>query len=352
LKYWIAVKAWDRFSVGAAAAVALLALALPAGAAAGPAAHPRHVEFRPPAARATLDLGDHDGYELGIVFEEPDYALLFASTFDGEAQSGADTVYGAHFEGSLAAGRVRARFGSLGSVAVDFVGDGKGRTRPRRKNCEGRPAREEDGHFLGRIDLQGEGDYFAIKTGRARGYVQRSFYLRCRVKRQAPVYPVPSLRERVEPTAALIVSSGAGGVALLQAGRREGNRQVELRAIHQAGAPPGADVMAQAFEYQGKMPVGRSAFALLSPAGTLLTSLPGEHPATATLKPAAPFSGEATYLAKSHLSHSWTGDLSVRFPGLLEPLAGPEFFSTLCVVSPLRTRYGCAFLPPNWEAAE
>jgi hypothetical protein len=84
-------------------------------------------------------------------------------------------------------------------------------------------------------------------------------------------------------------------------------------------------VTALAFEYKGKMPVGRSASAPASPAGTLLTSLPGEHPQTATLRPASPFTGEATYLASSHLSHSWTGDLSVQFPGLLEPLAGPDF---------------------------
>jgi hypothetical protein len=161
------------------------------------------------------------------------------------------------------------------------------------------------------------------------------------------------LAEAVVPVTSLVFGSGPGGsVAQLQAGERQGNRQVYLRATHMAGAPPGAEVSALAFEYQGKMPVGRSAYASSSPAGTLLTSLPGERPPSATLKPAFPFTGEATYLASSHLSHSWTGDLSVQFPGLLEPLAGPDFYSTLCVVSPLRSRYGCDFLPPDWELAE
>lgn len=353
LKYLRRVKAWGR-SIVAAAAV-LLALAPAASASPHGNLHPRHIEFRPPTNRAFLYLGEHDGYELGIAFLEPDFAVLYVQSFDSDTQAGVSTAYGAHFAGSLAGGRVQARFGSIGSVAVRFLADGKERSGHVGKRCEGRRPRTENGHFVGRVALRGEGGYFSLAARRAGGSVSRTFQTRCRVKHPAPQPPPASLIGAVEPFLpfSIVGGNGSGGsLATLSAGERQGSRRVDLFARHTEGAPAGAEVTALAFEYQGKMPVGRSAWAAESPAGTLVTSLPGEHPPTATLKPAAPFTGEATYLASSHLVHSWTGDLSVQFPGLLQPLAGPEFFSTLCVVSSLRTRYGCDFLPPDWQPGE
>jgi len=89
-----------------------------------------------------------------------------------------------------------------------------------------------------------------------------------------------------------------------------------------------------------------------APPGTFLTTLPGEHPATATLKPPAPFSGEAEYVGASPVSHSWTGDLAVQLPGQLLPLTGPEFASSLCVAHAFGSRYGCDFTPPDWQWTE
>ncbi|HKZ13721.1 MAG TPA: hypothetical protein VJL81_07745 [Solirubrobacterales bacterium] len=344
------MKAWGRLFAAAAVLVALAVAA--ASASASSEAHPRHVEFRPPTSHAFLFLGERDGYEFALSFTEPDYAILEAVAFDPETQAGVSTTYGAHFQGSLVGGQVRARFGAIGSIALRFIPDGKVRPGRRGKNCEGRSPREESGRFVGRISLRGEGDYFRFSARHVAGSISRTFRVRCRVKHQAPVPAAPSLLEEVVPVSGFLVSSNGGALTLLGAGVREGSRRLELRASHMAGAPAGAEVSVRAFEYQGRMPVGRGAWASESPAGTLLTSLPGEHPPTATLKPGSPFVGEATYLASSPTSHSWTGDLAVQFPGLLEPLAGPDFISSLCVVSPLKVRYGCDFLPPDWQMAE
>jgi hypothetical protein len=350
LKYLGEVKAWGRLVVAAGAI--LLALALPAGAQAATRAHPRHVEIRPATSHGFVELGEHDGYEFAISLAEPDYAILYAASFDQETQSGASTEYGAHFTGSLPGGRVRATFGGVGSISLRFRPSGRSRSHSIKKNCQGQRPREERGHFVGTIRLRGENDYFRLSVARANGYLDRSFRLRCRVRHQAPVPPPTSLPEAVIPGFGFVYGSGGGSVALLEAGTREGDRGVELRAAHMQGARPGAEVQAIAVEYQGKMPVGRSAWASESPAGTLLTSLPGEHPRTATLRPVAPFSGEGSFVATAPTAHSWTGDLAVQFPGLLEPLAGPAFYSTLCVSSPLRDRYGCDFVPPDWQFAE
>ncbi len=345
----MAVKAWSRLVT--AGAVLLLASAVPATAAsAGTHAHRRHVEVRRPTAVAFVELGEYDGMEVALEFVEPDFAVLVVEKFDAKAQVATATKYGTRFRGSLPLGRLRARFGSIGTVSLRFRPDGKERHGILTKNCSGRPPREEGGSFVGRVSLRGEDDYFHVSARRARGVLGRTFRLRCRVNHQALAYPPPSLRELVEPQ---ITAFGfEASLVALTAGSHTQGREVGLRASHVDGSSAGAELQAAEFEYQGKMPVGRTAWMGQSPAGTLRSTLSGEHPATATLEPAAPFSGAAEYVGSSPTSHSWTGTLAVQFPGLAQPLAGPDFYSDLCVISPLRDPGGCDFVPPDMQFAE
>ena len=80
--------------------------------------------------------------------------------------------------------------------------------------------------------------------------------------------------------------------------------------------------------------------------------MPGEHPATATVKASGPFTGKAEYVGTSRLSHEWTGDLAAHFPGLVQPLTGPNIYSSLCVVCTLIDREGCDAVPPDWQGPE
>ncbi len=345
------MKAWARLL--AAAGAALVALAIPAGAAAAPRAHRRHVQVFPASNRAVLFVGERDGYEVAVSFDEPDVAILRVDKFDEETETFAVTNYGAHFEGSLPFGRLRADFGAVGSLSVRFRPDGKGRSGKKEGNCTGRPGREERGSFVGRVLLHGEGGYFRVVAKRVGGTLDRQFRLRCRVKHQQTFYPPESLREAVLPRTEIPVGGGtAGSLASLRVGADEGGREVGLRVDHFAGMREGADVQLAELEYQGEMPVGRGALIEQAPAGTFLTNLPGERPATATLKPPAPFSGEARYVGTSPVSHSWTGDLAVQLPGQLLHLTGPEFASTLCVAHAFGTRFGCDFTPPDWQWTE
>jgi hypothetical protein len=215
------------------------------------------------------------------------------------------------------------------------------------------PSRAEPGRWVGRVSLRGEDGYFTVSTRAAPGELDRTFLLRCRFK-HAPALPAPeSLSERVAPRiGASLVSILLGTISSVEAESKEGGRLIGMRAAHADGGGPGAEVEAGAFEHQGRMPVGRFVQVLDAPAGSLTTTLPGEHPATAALKPGRPFRGEATYLAASPTDHRWTGDLKVRFPGLVVPLAGPAFYSTLCVVSPLVKPRGCEFELPSWQGDE
>ena len=351
MKYWTAVKAWGRLI--AAAGAVLVALALPAGASAAPRAHRRHVQVFPATSSGLMFAGERDGHEIAVSFLEPDLAILHVGNYDNETGTVASTNYGAHFEGSLPFGRVRASFGAIGSLSVRFRPDGQGRLGRESEKCTGRRGGDEYGHFVGRISLRGEGGYFAVHSRRLPGSVTRTYRLRCQVKRRRPTYPPESLREAVVPQMSLPGGGGVGpGLASLQLEDVEGSRVLGMRVDHFAGQREGASVQLVEREYQGQMPVGRGVAIESSPPGTLLTSLPGEHPKRATLKPPAPFSGEAEYLALSPTSHSWTGTLAVQFPGLLQPLTGPEFASSLCVARAFGRSAGCEFAPPNFEGAE
>jgi hypothetical protein len=328
-------------------------LALAAGASAAPRAHRRHIEVRRPTAAAGLNLGTHDGYLTSLHFEEPDLATLVVGKLDLSHVRVAATTYGAHFHGSLVGGRVTADFGAIGSVAVRFRPGGAARERRPFKGCEGKSSRSESGRWVGNLSLHGEGGYFTVSTGSAGGELDRSFRLLCHVKHPLPQPRPESLRERVEPPIGLNIGAIIfGDSASLESVHKEGGRQVEVRASHATGSGPGAAVEAAAFEYQGRMPVGRFVLTSKNPRGSLVTSLPGEHPTTATLQPGAPFSGEGTYLATSPTTHSWTGTLAVRFPGLTVPLAGAGFYTSLCVVSPLVKPHGCQEQSPSLQGGE
>jgi hypothetical protein len=336
-----------------AAGAVLVALAVPAGASARGGAHRRHVEVIQPTAAASLQLGRHGGYKIGVVFEEPDLAVLTVQKLDLDLLTVQETKYGAHFRGSLDGGPLTADFGAVGSVAVRFRPGGAVHEGRLPKVCEGKPSRRESGRWVGKVSLRGEEGYFAVSTGSAAGEIDRTLRLRCHLDFVLPQRTFESLRERIEPQIGLSFASVLlGTISSVQAAAKEDGRRVEMRAAHATGLGPGAEVEAGAFEYQGPMPVGRFVQVLDAPRGTLVTTLPGEHPATARLKPGAPFTGEASYRAVSPTDHSWTGTLAVRFPGLVSALAGPTFYSSLCVVSPLVKPRGCEFQTPSLQTGE
>jgi hypothetical protein len=351
LKYWTTVKAWGGLL--AAAGAVLVMLALPAGASAAPKAHPRHVEVIPPSVAGRVELGKQHGYRVSVAFSEPDVAILTVSRFRGARLSTEETKYGAHLLGSLSAGRVRADFGAVGSIDLRFHRLGPARKVNLLKECDGKVPLEESGRWVGRVSLRGEGGFFAVSAGSAPGAIDRVFRLACPAKHPLPPPEHKSLRDQVEPDiGASLISVLVGTVSSLEAVESEGGRVVALRAAHASGTGPGAEVEAGEFEYQGQMPVGRTVQILGSRSGSLVTTLPGEGPATATLRPSAPFSGEGDYHATSPAVHSWTGTLAVRFPGLSVPLAGPGFSSTLCVVSTLVKPLGCEYQAPDWQGGE
>ncbi len=219
-----------------------------------------------------------------------------------------------------------------------FRPDGRVRKHSLRRGCEGRPPITERGRWVGRATFHGEGDYLHFSLARGTGELTRSFRLRCKRGRALDLSQRP-LRAYVAPGSFFATQ---GDIALLYATARGHGRYIGITAGHAEGEPPGAEVRIGILESRRGIAIGRYALVLGFP-GTLLTSLPGVHPASATLAPPAPFFGEATYQEKPADSRIWTGSLGVNLPGLKLPLTGSRFHARLCVLNPLHTREGCDF---------
>jgi len=324
-----------------ALSVVALAMHPVAMAAAGPPA-PRR-EAQQPNTGGLVYLGKAGGYEIGISNPDPHVAFLYVDRF-GRGQSAetyAQAAYAVRPSSSLASGVLRARFGTIGRIALRFQPGGKVKVGRRAKHCRGPRPQTEFGVYRGSVSLRGEGGYFHLRTRAAPGTRSRTFRLSC-FHGQAHQVQRKALYEYVFPSEGFITTNGAGNIALLRAVSEAGGRYVSLRASHFQGSGPGADVRASTLEQQPGMAIGR-AVEVNGEAGTLLTSLPGQRPATATLAPPAPFHGKAEYAENSATSHRWTGTLAVSLPGLEVPLTGAGFATSLCVLSPFKARLPCDF---------
>lgn len=314
-----------------------------------------HPEVRPASTGALIYFGSSHGYELGISMPSPKIAILYAFKQVGEESGERSNSSSAYLQSAYAVrvkgdqlekGRIRAVFPSLGRVSLRFKPNGKRKLSSPGYGCRGKQQLTEYGTFRGSVSLEGEGGYFDLSTRSGDGSLTRAPRAVCRSEADQD--------EDVDPRWAYVVpgfgffySPGDGSTALLWAAARTPHRAITMRVTHREAAPAGAQVDVQVLELRHGIAIGRSAWVQSNVAGTLTSSLPGEHPAYATLKPSSPFQGEGSFLENSSTSHGWTGDLTVSLPGMDVPLTGPEFKTSLCVVSPLKVPAGCDFIRPK-----
>lgn len=324
---------------------AIVLLAAPGGAEAKQRPATGH-EIQPARVTGYMDLGNRGGYRVALFLPSARTVVLFVYKIKraGERSAFFATTYVVRNQASLARGEVRARFGSLGMFSLRFRPNGRVERDTAQPGCEGPPSFTEDGRFVGRAVFRGERGYLRFSQSGGAGAVTRSFRLSC--KKGAAEERLPgSLLGYAAPGSFF---SSEGNIALLYASSRRHGRFVGVTAGHREEEPPGAEVRIGSFERRGKMAIGRYGIVYAGP-GTLLTSLPGVHPASATLDPPAPFSGQAGYREHAVAFRRWTGDLQIELPGMRLPLTGSGFHARLCVLNPLYApRTGCDFFkaPP------
>lgn len=209
---------------------------------------------------------------------------------------------------------IEARFPGIGRISVRFEPQG----RPRRdppffSRCKGGRTVKQRGYFEGTIRFRGERGYTAVKATRAPGEVATTEKEICK---RSVFDDGPDVEaDRNE----LWAYSRSKGRAVGFSASMWGSPESPLTTF-------GASVV----ESRRGMEIFRHTFAS-GKESQLTVGDSRPHPLSATVTPPAPFHGSAEFQRTTEGARSWTGSLSVHFPGLdLVALTGPSFDARLC----------------------
>jgi hypothetical protein len=271
-------------------------------------------------SRFALDAGH--GYELAVVGQGSSVLVevgrpasfqqtpLFGSQV-GTAQ--ALTIYAAR--GTVTRHRIAASFGKFGKVDVRFHPAGPPVESRAQHHCRGADHFTiQHGAFVGSVRFTGEDNYVTAHSHRVRGRVRTPLRLDC-----AP--PRPHSQDRSLQRAVHQIDFGFG--ASLGASSRHGVDSTELFTF---GIRKTQLTFALAEASMGSMAELHFGLAVSRPkvlsVNDALTS--------ATLAPPAPFHGTGTYSAAPDGTKTWTGPLTIAFPGAPRwPLTGEQFKVTV-----------------------
>jgi hypothetical protein len=203
--------------------------------------------------------------------------------------------------------RLQATFGKFGKVSMRFR---RSRNRPPGKSCRfGHLFVKQRGLFVGNLRFRGEGGYVSARLHRAKGAIVREGK-RCRVHRHSAFDPSELDFLFFKPEAAMLAISreGVAATALLAIAAK---RKSAFLTLHE--------------ETRGKLAIIR--IAQVYRPGKLRFN---ESLTSGSLVPPRPFHGTGRYRAAPDGSATWSGDLSVNFPGAPRfPLTGPSFETLL-----------------------
>jgi hypothetical protein len=217
--------------------------------------------------------------------------------------------------GTVTSHRLQATFGELGSVAMHFRPSSNRSWQKPRRHCDGAGRFiNRRGVFVGDLRFTGEGGYVSVHAHRAKGQVS-SIAPQCdsgapvqRVKRASrpssagppgPESKFLSASWRHAVTSASFAAIGKGGLTIFFASTQQSDGSVaKLRFAFGFGAP-------KAFAVDDALTFAR-------------------------VSPPRPFRGTGTYRAAADGTTTWTGSLSVNFPGAAHfPLTGEPFEATV-----------------------
>lgn len=208
---------------------------------------------------------------------------------------------------------IHAVFGSVGHADLNFQ---------RKKRTVDRPERSctsitETGTFHGAFSFAGENGYTAAAASSLPGEITRLPNGFCGFGGDRKSVPTPDFLRATRVTARARIANGRvafGALAL--------------------DVDSTVDFLATLREAVGPMTILRTASA--RGASAAFTLGPGDRPRNASVNPPAPFKGSAQLRQRPGRRPTWTGSLSVSFPGAPEvALAGPGFAAALCLDSTL-----------------
>jgi hypothetical protein len=199
--------------------------------------------------------------------------------------------------------RLQATFGKFGKVSMRF--------RPARKrtvtsSCSfGERILHRHGSYLGHLSFKGEGGYLSLGLHRAKGSIL-TLGGRCPRRHLSRAQLEKEIEALFEPTSGVFASSREGVTTTTFLGQAQKGRTAFF-ATHK--------------ETRGKLAIVR--FALVHGSKGFHAD---ETVTAAGASPPAPFHGTGHYRAAPDGTATWSGSLSVNFPGARRfPLTGPSF---------------------------
>jgi hypothetical protein len=301
-----------------AVAVAAVALLSPAGALAG-----EKFSFGPGAVTFARLEATH-GYRVNFSETEGGYFFVRVkghhSTTDFTTKTG--RTPGAHLV---------ADFGRRGRFDLRFVAT-DAEPLPAGSECEGSGS-FETGYLVGRARFRTERGFAQISVHRVPAARESWQRITCEFSGELPPLGHPKQKRTTFSAIAATLAKGAGPFAAPARSLTFGATQFFR---HAKPAARRVDYLAELSENAGRVTVHRKVL-VAAPERSLLFPGAPHLPEEIAVKPPAPFSGSAELLRTPESTLTWSGDLTVTFPGL-DPirLAGPRFSAKIC------THVGCA----------
>jgi hypothetical protein len=292
---------------------AALVLSLFAGlAVVGSAATDAVAARRAPRSLARFELHGSNGYRASVEAAGPRLRL----TLEKRAKP-VYTLVRYSAGGKTSADAVSAKLGHLGRISVRFTPTGTARRVWPPHECDGPAVPGQVGTFSGTIRFRGEDGYVELDAERAAGRTATSSRWSCG--------PGTGFLSRMASSSAAVPEVEPPIFAVLAASARTGGRRFFALASHPDERELPFFAAATNERRQG-MRIQR----LVSVAGPTRSFAFEDNLRSATVEPPAPFSGSAGFERVAKGRKTWTGDLSVSFPGRSGvPLAGPKFESAI-----------------------
>lgn len=213
--------------------------------------------------------------------------------------------------GTVTRHRIAASFGKFGRVDVRFQPTGPPLESRSRRRCRGADHFTiQRGVFVGNVRFAGENDYVTARSHHVRGRVRTPLFLRC-----VP----PRLHSRAGSLQRAVRQTDFGFQSTLSASWRHGAHSTDLFSF---GIRKSQLTAALTEESLGSVALIHLGLAISK--SRILTV--NDALTSATLAPPAPFHGKGTYSAAPDGEKTWSGPLSVTFPGAPGwPLTGEQF---------------------------
>lgn len=283
---------------GALGVLVVVAAAL--GVAPGAAAKPGYF-VSPPSFSMEARLPKSDGYAMSVGVFGHRWVEVVAS------RGGASAFY--FVKGRASRHGVDADLGRFGHIHARFT-DGRSDREPLSSGCKGARPLEVHGRLEGSIRFRGENGFATVSVMRAKASYVRRF-------REVCNFGIPD-------------GNNKNAIEVLEASARTSSgRSIHFTAAH----PEGVDftfVSASTIERVGRVFAWKLTTTSNQPSQLEFTPSRGQ-PESATVDPAFPFHGSASYVAQPDGSAVWSGDLRAPFAGLGSvALTGPRFHADAC----------------------